>query len=30
MNPTQIEWAQMDVVCSSYGDLFVFPNKAKK
>jgi hypothetical protein len=29
MNPTQLEWTQIDIVCSSYGDLFVLPNKQK-
>jgi hypothetical protein len=28
-NPTQLEWAQTDVVCSIYHDLFVFPNRQK-
>jgi hypothetical protein len=29
-NPTQLERAQTDVVCSRYGDLFILPNKQKK
>jgi hypothetical protein len=29
MNPTQLEQAQMDVICSRYGDLFILPNKQK-
>jgi hypothetical protein len=28
-NPTQLEWAQTNIVCSSYGDLFIFPNMQK-
>jgi hypothetical protein len=28
-NPTQLEWAQTDVICSRYHDLFIFPNKQK-
>jgi hypothetical protein len=30
MNPTQLEQAQTDIVCSSYDDLFIFPNRQKK
>jgi len=26
-NPTQLEWAQMDVVCERYHGLFVLSNK---
>jgi hypothetical protein len=26
MNPTQLEWAQMDIVCERYCLLFVLPN----
>jgi hypothetical protein len=29
-NPTQLEWAQTDVVCSRYRDLFIWPNRQKK
>jgi len=29
MNPTQLELAQTNVVCSGYGYLFIFPNMQK-
>jgi hypothetical protein len=28
-NPTQLERAQTDIVCSRYRDLFIFPNRQK-
>ena len=28
-NPTQLEWAQTNVVCSRYDDLFIFPKMQK-
>jgi len=30
MNPMQLEWAQRDIVCSKYHNLFFFPNMQKK
>jgi hypothetical protein len=29
-NPTQLEWAQMDIVCSHYGESVHFSKQAKK
>jgi hypothetical protein len=29
MNPTQLEWAQTDVVCERYHDLFISSNRQK-
>jgi hypothetical protein len=27
MNPIQLEWAQTDIVCSRYRNIFVLPNR---
>jgi hypothetical protein len=29
MKPMQLEWAQMDVICSRYRDMFIFPYRKK-